>query len=288
MRLKKNKEVSQTLEGKKVLVYDYETTGLDSGEDRIIQAVLYLYEVQNNVWNKLDGLETYINPERELPEIITQITGITQGVVNVAPKEEEVWPKIYKLFSAADIICGHNILAFDNRFSRALFNRHGKVFDFGEENSFDTLVGSRDLVPKNKAINYSHKLCDMMAYYNLKVDGKFHDASTDVMSCVVLAQKLVEEYKKWDNTDTQFSNPRLKVSVKRVTPWVGKFPNAYQKANFLFIDTDSGRWRFNRYSLEWQEIERTRPVSLEAVVQATYTFCGVDNDGDLAHWKKPE
>lgn len=73
---------------RKFVVIDFETTGLSSYYDRIIEVGFALFE---------DGVVTktgdyYVDPEgRAISEKITQITGITREMLHGAPRFWEVW-----------------------------------------------------------------------------------------------------------------------------------------------------------------------------------------------------
>lgn len=277
-------------DGSKIAVWDLETTGLDNNHDEETQITLILCQLTGGKMVELDRFNTYVKPHVPVNPEAAAVTGITDEFLADKPDETEIFPKVKELFDAADYICGHNIIAFDIKFMAKIYERCGYPdgFNFTEEQMLDTLVACRDIVPKEQAPlddkgKHSHRLQYMVDYFNVEVEGEFHDALTDVKSCVGLCEKLLKEYEDY-NTDEQWSNPNIVPVVKKVTPWMGKFPNAYQKANYLFVDTDCGRWKFNRFSLKWDEIERAVPVSLDAVIKATYEFCGVDNEGDLAHW----
>ncbi len=273
-----------------IAVFDLETTGLNSKKDEPVQVTIILVRLVDGQLVEIARFNTYIKPHVPVEPEAAAVTGITDEFLADKPDETDVFPKIKELFDQADYICGHNIVAFDVKFMTQMYERCGYPdgFNFSEEQMLDTLVACRDIVPKEEAPiddkgKHSHRLQYMVDYFNVEVEGDFHDALTDVKSCVGLCEKLITEYEDYDIQE-QWSNPNIVPVVKKVTPWMGKFPNAYQKANYLFVDTDCGRWKFNRFSLKWDEIERTVPVSLDAVIKATYEFCGVDNEGDLAHW----
>ena len=61
----------------KILVYDFETTGLNPFHDKIIDFCFY----DLLTGKKVEGL---VNPEREITHKITEITGITNEQLSVA------------------------------------------------------------------------------------------------------------------------------------------------------------------------------------------------------------
>gem|GEM_PF-477679 len=86
------------------VVVDVETTGNSVKKgDRIIQ--LGAAVIQNGKIEKI--YSTYINPEREIPPFITELTGIGQSLVDGAPTFKEVAGKFRSLFENAFFVA-HN------------------------------------------------------------------------------------------------------------------------------------------------------------------------------------
>ncbi|SVA20178.1 uncharacterized protein METZ01_LOCUS73032, partial [marine metagenome] len=105
-------------------VIDLETTGLDNLTDAIIEIAVIKFD--------LDGIsETYqsfVNPGREIPPFISDLTGIFDKDVLVAPEFNSIIPKL-KEFIGDSILIGHNV-GFDVGFLREFgFNFEGTIFD---------------------------------------------------------------------------------------------------------------------------------------------------------------
>lgn len=278
-------------EGQKVLFYDTETTGLNHATGSVVQFTGIMGVRKNGKYEITEVYNTYIHPEMPVDPSAAAVTGLTEEFLADKPEEEDVFSKIYELFESADYICGHNILTFDNKWMADMYARNGHPGSFWkDEISIDTLKLARELIPREKAYKQSHKLCDMMEYYKLTVDGDFHDALTDVKSCILVLEELEKDYAKAEKEEEKkpkMENANIQVKVYSVVPWMAKFPGAYQKANYLFVNTNCGKWRFNRYNYSWQEVEKEKPASLENVIKATYAFCNIPygDEGELAHWK---
>jgi DNA polymerase-3 subunit epsilon/ATP-dependent DNA helicase DinG len=93
---------------------DIETTGTDPQRDAVIEigAVRFSLRRVESDWS------TLINPGRNIPESITQLTGITNEMVRAAPRLEQVLQELAEFVGDA-VIVGHNI-----RFDLSFFERY--------------------------------------------------------------------------------------------------------------------------------------------------------------------
>ncbi len=77
------------------VVIDFETTGFNPYNDKIIQVAAVKYRNHELV----DQFVSYVNPERPIPDRITSLTGITNYRVSDAPTIEEVLPLFFSIFT---------------------------------------------------------------------------------------------------------------------------------------------------------------------------------------------
>lgn len=108
--------VPACLRGETFVVFDLETTGLNSSPssdsmDRIIE--IGAYKVRDGVI--CEQFSTFINPQKKLSEEIINLTGITEEMVADAPTYEQVMPDFFKFCDGA-ILVGHNAAGFDFKF----------------------------------------------------------------------------------------------------------------------------------------------------------------------------
>lgn len=108
--------VPQCLKGKTFVVFDLETTGLNSSPssgnmDKIIE--IGAYKVVDGAITEY--FTTFINPQKKLSEEIINLTGITEEMVLGAPTYDKVMPDFFK-FCSGSILVGHNIANFDFKF----------------------------------------------------------------------------------------------------------------------------------------------------------------------------
>jgi DNA polymerase III epsilon subunit family exonuclease len=139
----KNESVPDCLKGKTFVVFDLETTGLNSSPssgnmDKIIE--IGAYKVIDGVISQ--SFSTFLNPERKLSEEIIKLTGINDSMVADAPTYEQVMPDFFK-FCEGSILVGHNIVGFDFKFVDYYCAKLGYMF---ERKLIDTIPLSQELL----------------------------------------------------------------------------------------------------------------------------------------------
>lgn len=98
----------------KLAVIDFETTGLDSAKDHIIDAAVAVLDTAT--WTVLDRYDSLNEPPVPIPAEITAITGITDE--DVRGRRMEV-PLFLRMCDTAELIVAHNAT-----FDRGFFERH--------------------------------------------------------------------------------------------------------------------------------------------------------------------
>jgi len=118
--------------------FDIETTGLNAGVDGITEIAATV--LRNG--ELCEEYHTYVNPQRPIPEKITQLTGISNETVKGAPTEEDAL-RDFLNFVNGRVLVAHNA-DFDIGFLRAGCRKFGIDYDFV---SLDTLTMARILMP---------------------------------------------------------------------------------------------------------------------------------------------
>ena len=138
------------------VVFDTETTGLKDQVDQIIE-IGALKVIDNEVVEEFDVL---INPETEIPEIITEITGITQEMVVQEKTISYVLPKFLEFVGDLPVVC-HNA-PFDIGFINANLKRFN--LESFENQAIDTVELARIFIPQA----YNYKLETLKKYFHLE------------------------------------------------------------------------------------------------------------------------
>lgn len=142
---------------------DVETTGLNPYRDSIVQISALRYQGDE----KVDVMDTYINPLRKIPPESTMIHGITNDMVRSCPQIKEMQSR-FKGFINDSILVGYNVL-FDLRFLNRAF--HGALTGALYIDVLPLVRGKFE-VPNNK-------LETVAAHLGFHPDGGFHNSLTD-------------------------------------------------------------------------------------------------------------
>jgi len=136
------------------LYLDLETTGLQPGNDRIVELAFILDKGDNNV----ERWETLVNPEIPIPKEVVEIHGISDKKVESAPKLRELMGKIKTFTDQAEVFAGYNVL-FDLKMLMAETRRLGDNIDFHSKKIWDMQKIFFHYEPRNLSAAYRY-YCD--------------------------------------------------------------------------------------------------------------------------------
>ena len=112
---------------KPLVIFDLETTGLDMVKDRIIQ-ISYIKVYPSGKEERANYL---LNPGCHIPQLVSQLTGISDDDVKDAPTFKQVAAKLNDTFRGCDF-AGFNSNHFDIPLLAEEFLRAGIDFDFSK------------------------------------------------------------------------------------------------------------------------------------------------------------
>ena len=164
-----------------VTVFDLETTGLEpSSGDRITEIGAIKLS-----GNRICGVfKTLINPEKPISQFITELTGITNEMVENAPKIKDALP-LFMDFVGCDMLVMHNA-----KFDGSFLQYEMKEYNIDKElHCFCTLLASRKYI---KSANY--KLSTLKNTQNLRTIGTMHRAISDAFVTAQLYLKLIKNW----------------------------------------------------------------------------------------------
>ncbi len=157
------------------IALDLETTGFDAEKDQVLEIAAIKFQ-GNQI---IDRFETLINPETEIPSMVSHITGITPDTVKDAPTFDQV-SKNLTIFLGNYPIVGHNI-DFDLTFLEAkgipILNKQYDTFHLGSILLPNLPSYSLETISRELKIDHTNK----------------HRAMSDAHVCFELFQILVDK-----------------------------------------------------------------------------------------------
>jgi len=171
-----------------IVAFDTETTGLEPfGGDRVIEfaAVVLHLDDDGRVGERVDH-SFLINPERQIPRKVTEITGISEGDVTDAPPFADVAHAIHELFQGA-VTVAHNY-PFDMAFLSSEFERVGLHWPEPLA-EVDTVDLSMKVFPDAR----SHKLSDVSDRLDVRLE-RAHRATDDAAACGYAFAEMVRRH----------------------------------------------------------------------------------------------
>lgn len=159
-------------------VIDIETTGGGIRWSRITEIAIYKHDgVQ-----LLDSYSTLVNPGMPIPPFISQLTGITNEMVQDAPSFEEIAPYIER-YTRGCIFVAHNV-QFDYNFIRHEFARIGQTY---ERDRLCTVRLSRHFIPGMASYSLG-RLCEEIG---IPINAR-HRAAGDAEATVKLLERMLK------------------------------------------------------------------------------------------------
>ena len=178
---------------KPLVVFDLETTGLDLVKDRIIQ-ISYIKVYPDGKEERGDEL---INPERPIPQLVTELTGISEDDVKDKPTFKELAQTIADKFTGCDF-AGFNSNHFDVPLLAEEFLRAGIDFDFSKCRLIDACNIFRKMERRNLAAAYKF-------YCGRKMEEDFeaHRADQDTEATYRVLMGQLDKYAPGANEDEE-------------------------------------------------------------------------------------
>jgi DNA polymerase-3 subunit epsilon len=210
-------------------IVDIETTGNYTERSRITEIAIYVHDGEEII----ETFHSLINPESNIPSYISSLTGITNSMVENAPKFYEVAKTVYQLLENK-IFVAHNV-NFDYNFIRQEFKSLGGNF---QARKLCTVRLARKILPGLP----SYGLGNLAKHLNIPINSRhraFGDAEATVKIFKILKDSdregCIEQYlKKGSNEATLPPNlPREEYEKLPEEPGVYYFFDARGKVIYV-------------------------------------------------------
>ncbi|MBR3973229.1 MAG: PolC-type DNA polymerase III [Oscillospiraceae bacterium] len=177
------------------VAFDLETTGLSPRTDKIIEIGAVI--MKNGI--EVSRYQTFVDPHQSLQKVTTELTGITDDMLEGAPSIETALPEFLE-FVGGRVLVAHNA-DFDTAFIREACQQLGYEYNY---TSADTLVLSQNLMTKlNK-----HKL-NIVANALSLPEFNHHRAADDAVTCGLIMAKFMDMMKEMSIDTLRAVNPAM-------------------------------------------------------------------------------
>jgi ATP-dependent DNA helicase DinG len=163
-----------------LVVFDFETTGLSPERHEIIEIAAVRWE-DGRLGERFHSL---VRPERDIPDEVSRLTGITADTLADAPDLETVLPQ-FLAFIEGRVLAGHNV-RFDLGFLQAACDQSGYILPTSND-ALDTQLLSRVLFPRER----DHRLEDLIQRFSIPVEAR-HRALEDAEATAAALTALCE------------------------------------------------------------------------------------------------
>lgn len=176
-------DVKPTIMPKEIYtVFDIETTGLNPISDGITE----IGAVKIKDGQIIEEFSTFVNPERNIPREVEELTHITNDMIKDAPKIQEALQKFLE-FSKDTIVVAHNA-----RFDISFINHYASKLGFEKPDQIiDTLAISRELFEEFE----NHKLATIAKNIGVSLEGA-HRAVNDAVATAKIFLKMCDVLKE--------------------------------------------------------------------------------------------
>ena len=210
----------------KIIFVDTETTGFSDTNNDIIQLAGLVTENREVI----DTFNFRCKPVN-WKSVSTQalaVTGLTMADLRTFPEPRDAFTQLKNILDKhvvkgeqRYIIAGQNV-AFDWKFLTAFWNKHKTEdecdFDyyFNKKTEYELMELTKPLKKHNHISVPNVKLGTIMESLNIVVDGKLHDALTDIKGTYEAFYKILDKWIEIHATDNTFVNKHGSNAVKHI------------------------------------------------------------------------
>lgn len=251
-----------------ILSLDFETTGLDTANDRVIEGGAVLWSTAQH--RILEAADFLVKPGIPIGEEVTKLTGITPDAVEAFGFESrDSLDNVLAMAAMADALAGQNILRFDKKVLINWMNREG----FGETNPVTELIRQKLTIdtlfdiPGVEGRKLQYMLADHM-----RLNPFPHSALADALSVIILLEEHTAGDGNIDSIIERAKSPLL--IIQSLHP---RNMNAEaKKPPFRFRWCDQKIWWKEIKQIDLEEFKKTYPFEIAIRTDLTRDDLGAD------------
>ncbi len=214
-----------------IIFFDLEATGLDLANDKIIE----IFMLKVNPDGTTETYEQLFNPEMPIPDMVINLTGITNEMVKNKPTFKEKAAEIADFIENADF-AGFNSNKFDIPLLAEELLNAGIDIDFSNRNSVDVMVLFHRMEPRNLAAAYKY-------YCNREIENA-HTAQADAIATYEILLAMLDKYIDNENmADNDEHNLEFNNNIKALSE-ISKYHKTADLAGHILIN-EEGKEIFN-------------------------------------------
>lgn len=165
------------------VLFDLETTGLNIYECEIIQ----ISAIRVDNLEIIDTFDTFVKPQKGIPDEITKLTGITELDVAFAPEEDTALRQFLD-FVGDDVVAGYNIQRYD---TNIVYDHCKRLFDVEFNNDYvDFIYGFKQMLTDNGVTLKKYKETSIAEYLGISTEGA-HNGLNDCKICLEIYKRLL-------------------------------------------------------------------------------------------------
>ena len=235
--------LSDYLQNQIFVAFDSETTGMWAPINRLVELSAVKFTLNLGEIGTFDSL---INPQKEIPEEVIEIHGITNEMVKDAPTSKPVLKKFKDFCGPDSILLAHNA-PFDISFVGSSLMRN--KLKFSNNIILDTIEIYKEYFPNLE----SYSLLNLIKKFGMS-QSQDHRALSDARFVYYLFRHVAEKFPPIENVDDLIKT----FIVHRMTDTddaIKELPGNYSDLNFAF--TNKLRVEIDYYHPTREENKRT-------------------------------
>ena len=175
------------LKHQKILLFDFETTGLSGERDQIIEIGAILLERVNDQYRVVEEMSALVLADRPLPEKIIEITHITdEMLLRDGITQEMACHRLFNMYKDENTLLVAYNIQFDLSFLTSLFRKY-KDRNFVIKNDILDVMA----IYKDRQ-RYPHRLDNAVSTYQIEIPNT-HRALDDIKATLEVLKKMSQE-----------------------------------------------------------------------------------------------